>query len=227
MRDIILPGTPQWFEARNGSWTASRAPTLMSTTKRGDSSAKLSDLIGDIAAERHTGSAARHFVTDPMQRGIDLEPHGADAYSLRQMVVLGESRLVLHPKWHEKRFRVCATPDRFVGEDGLVEIKCPTVRLKHLDTLMEMSGKPARKSLTIEYRDQVQWQLWVTGRAWCDLVSYYPEFPPRTQLAIVRIEPDPERFEAFERAIEAAEEAVAEILDTLETITTGQREAAE
>lgn len=214
---VILPGSPAWFDARCGSWTASRAPALMATTKKGEPTAAYSDLIGEVAAERLTGMAASHYVTGPMQRGIDLEPQAADAYAIERMVALGDSRLVLHPTLP----RVCATPDRFVGDDGLVEIKCPSVQLKHLDTL-----RGGRKSILAEYRDQCLWQLWCTGRAWCDLVSYYPEFPSAFQLAIVRIERDEARFAEFEAAIERAEREVLEILDALEAMTLGQRESA-
>lgn len=222
MSSVILPGSPAWWECRVGSWTASRAPALMARRKNGEPLEAYSTLVGEIACERLTGMAASHFTTPAMQRGLDLEPQAADAYALDRMVALGESRLVLHPQWHDRMFRVAATPDRFIGDDGLLEIKCPTVQVKHLDTL-----RGGKKSVANEYADQVQWQLWCTGRAWCDLASYYPEFPSHLQLAVVRIERDEDRFAEFEAAIERAERDVAEILDTLERITLGQREAAE
>ena len=215
---FILPGTPQWFEARCGAFTASRAPALMRRTAKGAPTQAYHDLIGEIAAERLTGVSATHFVTTAMQRGLDLEPQAADAYALERMVGLGDSGLVIHPTLP----RVAATPDRFVGDDGLLELKCPSVQTKHLDTLR---GGP--KSVLHEYRDQCLWQLWCTGRQWCDLASYHPDFPSRHQLAVVRVERDDERFAEFEAVIAEAEAAVAEILDALEAITPAQREAAE
>ena len=216
-RRVIEPFTASWWECRIGAWTASRAPSLMATTKKGEPTAAYADLIGEIASERLTGLPATHFVTNAMQRGIDLEPEAAEAYALDRMVTLGESALVVHPTLP----RVCATPDRFVGDDGLLEIKVPSVQLKHLDTLRD-----GRKSIVHEYRDQCLWQLWTTGRDYCDLASFYPEFPPAHRLAVVRIERDEERFAAFEAAIERAEGEVSEILDALEAITPGQREGA-
>lgn len=211
----IEPGTAAWFEARCGSWTASRAPALMARLKNGEPAAAYHELIGDVAAERLTGTAATHFVTSAMQRGLDLEPEAADAYALDRMVTLGDSALVLHPTLP----RVAATPDRFVGDDGLLEVKCPSVQGKHLDTL-----RGGKRSVVHEYRDQCLWQLWCTGRQWVDLASYHPGFPPHMRLAVVRIQRDEERFAAFEAAIERAEAEVAAILDQLEAITTGQRE---
>jgi hypothetical protein len=41
-----------------------------------------------------------------------------------------------------------------------------------------------------EYYKQIQCQLWVTGRQWCDFVSYDPRLPKRNQLLIVRTERD-------------------------------------
>lgn len=217
MADGIVPGTSDWFDARCGAWTASRAPALMARLKNGEPGTAYHDLIGEIAAERLTGLPATHFVTTAMQRGINREPDAADAYALDRMVALGESRLVLHPSIR----RVAATPDRFVGDDGILEIKVPSVQLKHLDTLRD-----GPKSIVREYRDQCLWQLWCTGRDWCDLASYFPEFPADLQLAVVRIETDEARFAEFEAAVEEAEARVSEILEALEKITPGQREEA-
>ena len=213
----VEPGSGQWLQLRTGCFTASRAPALMARTAKGEPTAAYSELIGEVAAERLTGQASTHFVTAAMQRGLDLEAEAADAYAFARDVVLSPSAYVMHPTIE----RVGATPDRFVGDDGLVEIKCLSVQLKHLDTLI--GGK---RSIVKDYRDQCLWQMWVTGRRWCDLTSYFPEFPPRQQLAIIRIERDEARFAEFAAAVEQAERDVSAILDMLEQMTPGQREAA-
>lgn len=215
---IIMPGSPEWFVCRCGSWSASRAPALMARTKKGEPTAAYNDLIGEVAAERLTGQTATHYVTAAMQRGLDLEPEAADAYALERMVALGESRLVLHPTLE----RVCATPDRFVGTDGLLEIKCPSVQTKHLGTLLRNE-----RSVEHEYAWQVHFQLWCTGRQWADLMSYDPRFPPAQQIAVVRIERDEAKLAELAAAVERAERDVAEILSALESLTTGQRAEAE
>lgn len=214
---MIEPGSQQWWEARLGSWSASRAPTLMARGAKGQKLAGYEDLIGEIATERLTQTPVTHFVTDAMQRGLEMEADALDAYALERMAKLGPSQLVLHPTLDH----VCATPDRFVGDDGLVEAKCPTNKLKHLDTLVG-----GRKSLVHEYRDQCLWQLWCSEREWCDLVSFHPGFPPAQQVAIVRIVRDEKRFAEFAEAVEEAEAMVADILAKLEQLTTGQVEAA-
>ena len=40
------------------------------------------------------------------------------------------------------------------------------------------------------YYNQIQCQLWVTGRVWCDFVSYDPRLPKRNQLLVIRVERD-------------------------------------
>ena len=46
-----------------------------------------------------------------------------------------------------------------------------------------------------DHRAQVQGQLWVTGRAWCDYMSYHPQFPP----LLVRVEPDAKYHAALDK----------------------------
>lgn len=203
------PGSAAWLQARCGTFSASRAPTLMSRTAKGEPTAAYHELIGEIAAERLTGMTSTRFVTDAMRRGIALEPEAADAYSLERMVVLGDSELVMHPTIA----RVCATPDRFVSDDGLLEIKCPTVQTKHLGTLLRN-----KNSLEHVYAWQCHAQMFVTGRLWVDLASYDPRFPPKQQLAIVRIERDESCLAELATAIQIAEGHVSEILHQLEAL---------
>jgi len=77
-----------------------------------------------------------------------------------------------------------ASPDRLVGEDGLLEIKVPK-ESTHVSYLL-------KKAVDQAYYPQVQGQLWVSGRKWVDILSYHPEMPP----ALIRVERD-EEFIAF------------------------------
>jgi hypothetical protein len=90
-----------------------------------------------------------------------------------------------------------ASPDRFVGEDGLLEIKVPAEHT-HVAYLLT-------RAVDVEYYPQVQGQLWVTGRAWSDILSYHPELPP----ALIRVERD-DRFIAV---LAAAVGAFSELLE--------------
>jgi predicted phage-related endonuclease len=88
-----------------------------------------------------------------------------------------------------------ASPDGLVGEDGLVEIKCP-ISATHLDVLL--SEKVPGKYVT-----QMQWQMACTGRAWCDFASYDPRMPPEMQLFIKRVVRDDEIIAAMEAEVSA------------------------
>ena len=93
---------------------------------------------------------------------------------------------------------------RLVGEDGLVEIKCPN-SATHLDTLLS-------KKIPGNYVTQMQWQMAVTGRKWCDFVSFDPRLPPAMRLHIRRVERDDELLAQLEGAVT---EFLAEVADTV------------
>jgi predicted phage-related endonuclease len=75
-----------------------------------------------------------------------------------------------------------ASPDGLVGEDGLVEIKCPNTAT-HIATLVS-------QTVPAKYRTQMMWQLACTGRHWCDFASYDPRLPESMRLFVQRVERD-------------------------------------
>ena len=91
------------------------------------------------------------------------------------------------------------TPDGYVGEDGLCEVKCPYATKNHMGYLLDPD------SLREQYYDQCQFQLMLTGRDWCDLVSYDPRWSEPLDIAVVRIEPDKEWQLRCRNRIEQAE----------------------
>ena len=86
-----------------------------------------------------------------------------------------------------------ASPDGYVGEHGLIEIKCP-LPAAHLDTLLG-------ETISNDYLVQMSWQMACTGRIWCDYVSFNPDFPPRMQLWIKRVHREPSLIAGLEREI--------------------------
>jgi hypothetical protein len=78
---------------------------------------------------------------------------------------------------------VGASPDGLIGDKGLLEIKCLNAA-NHIEVLK--GGMPSK------YKPQVQVQLWVTGREWCDFCVFHPDFPERLQLKVTRVAADPE-----------------------------------
>jgi hypothetical protein len=103
------------------------------------------------------------------------------------------------------------SPDGLLGDDGLLEIKCPASQAKHLAALRD--GSHAN-----EYRWQIQGQLWVTGRQWCDAVSYDPRFPSGLQLAITRVQRDEKVIKELEAACIKAHAEVDAIVEELRNL---------
>ena len=102
------------------------------------------------------------------------------------------------------------SPDGLLGDDGVLEIKCPDNPEKHLEAIR--SGAHAK-----EYHLQVQHQLWVTGRKWADVVSYDPRFPEALQIAVTRVERDEETITKLAEAVATAEIEVAAVVAELKT----------
>lgn len=184
--------TEQWLAERAGKFTGSRFSDLMARTKTGPSASR-ANLIVTLAIERINGTCVETFTNSAMQRGIELEAEARSAYETHIGELVDEVAFVPHPTL---KF-VGVSPDGLVGSDGLVEIKCPASQHKHLAALR--SGEHAQ-----EYRWQIQGQLWVTGRTWCDAVSYDPRFPEGLRLAVTRVTRDEPSISELEAACTAA-----------------------
>ena len=196
-------GSPEWFAARVGKFTASRIADLMARTKSGPAASR-ANLLAQLAVERITGQPVAGYTNPAMQRGTDLEPFARAAYEARHGLLVEEVGFVAHPTISA----LGASPDGLVGDDGLVELKCPSAMGKHLDALR--SGAHAT-----EYRWQAQCQMAVTGRQWCDVASYDPRWPEGVQLAITRVARDDAAIAEMLAAVEQAEQELAAIVADL------------
>lgn len=170
-------GTEEWFAARLGKVSASRIADLTAKTKSGYSASR-ANYAAELVCERLTGQRAEKFTNAAMQHGTEQEPNARAMYELMSDVSVAQIGLVLHPTIE----MACASPDGLVGDDGLVEIKCPN-SATHIETLLgaEIDGK---------YVKQMQWQMACTGRAWCDFISFDPRLPAEMQLFIRRVPRD-------------------------------------
>ena len=184
----MLQRSDAWYRARAGRITGSRFARAMAARN----SDTYLGLVAELAAERRTGfSQDGGHVNAAMQWGIDHEPAARQWYERQKGCHVGEVGFVVH-RVHDF---VGVSPDGMVGEDGLIEIKCP--QMKNFRQVMESRAMPPR------YRWQVQGQLWVCGRDWLDFVCFYP---PGQGIAL-RIERDEDDFNRLEsRCIEVNRE---------------------
>jgi hypothetical protein len=112
------------------------------------------------------------------------------AYESRMAELVEETGFVLHPTIS----MAGASPDGLIGDDGLVEIKCPNTAT-HIDTLLS-DGAPSK------YVTQMQWQMACTGRKWCDFVSFDPRMPEEMQMFVLRVERNDDFITELEREVE-------------------------
>ncbi len=195
--------TAEWFARRAGKFTGSRFADLMAVTKSGPSASRR-NLLATLAVERITGTCVETYSNSAMQRGIDLEEEARQAYEAYAGTLCVEIDFIDHPSVP----MVGVSPDGLVGDDGLVEIKCPASMAKHLDAIR--TGAHAA-----EYRWQIQGQMWVTGRQWCDAVSYDPRYPEHLRLAVTRVMRDEDAIAKLAAAVTEAEDEVSGIVSDL------------
>jgi putative phage-type endonuclease len=191
-----LQRTEDWYAARLGKVTASRVADVMAKTKSGYSASR-ANYMAHLICERLTGTQGESFQNAAMAWGTEQEPAARGAYEARTGLLVQETGFVPHPTISGAG----ASPDGLVGDDGLVEIKCPNTAT-HIDTLLGGSA-------ALKYRDQMMMQMACTGRQWCDFVSYDPRMPANMQLFVVRVIRD-------ERAISEMEGEICKFLAEME-----------
>jgi putative phage-type endonuclease len=184
----MIQGSDEWKAARCGKVTASRVADAIAKTKTGWGASR-ANYMAELIAERLTGVPAESYVNAAMQWGTDHEPDAADAYEFYTGIELATVALVDHPTIPNS----AASPDRLVGTDGLVEIKCPNTAT-HIDTLLG-------QSIPSKYVTQMQWQMACTGRQWCDFVSFDPRMPEALRLFIKRLGRDDKLIESLEKDV--------------------------
>jgi hypothetical protein len=194
----------EWFKARAGKFTGSRFSDLMAKTKSGPAASR-ANLIATLAVERLTGQCVETYTNAAMARGTELEPEARAAYEVTTGVMVEEVAWVAHPELEY----VGVSPDGLLPPLGLVEFKVPSAMAKHLDALR--TGAHA-----VEYKWQLQGQLWVTERDWVDAVSYDPRWPEPLQLAITRVHRDEAAISALRAECIAAHAEVEALVRELQ-----------
>ena len=198
---MIEQGSPEWFAMRAGKVTASKAADVMSAI----TTAGYRNYLADLVVERLTGGKTESFTNAAMQWGVDQEPFARAEYEVKTGNFVDQVAFVDHPTI----VNFGCSPDGLVGDDGLIEIKCPNTAT-HIDYVMQ-------DKVPTKYIPQIQCQLAVTGRKWCDFVSFDPRLPDGLQILIVRLERDDEYIEKLEAR-------VVKFLDEVNSAVTGLKE---
>jgi hypothetical protein len=153
-------------------------------------------LVDTLIAERIAGWTEDLPITQDMWRGTLAEPYARDLYSTHYQ----QAQEVGFMHWQGDGWELGFSPDGLVGMDGLIEIKAPRAKT-HVRTVLA-------DEVPAHYMPQIQAGLMVSGRAWCDFVSYCGGLP----LYVKRVYPDPMWFDAITAACVAFEEKAAQIV---------------
>lgn len=206
---MIEQGTPEWFAQRLGKVTASRVSDIIAKTKTGVAASR-GNYLAQLVAERLTGQTADSFKSGAMQHGTETEPQARMAYEAETGLMVSEVAMIEHPTIAMSG----ASPDGLVGEDGLVEIKCPNTST-HIATLLADKAPSG-------YIPQMQWQMACTGRQWVDFVSFDPRMPEDMQLFIKRVPRDNALIAEYESEVV---KFLAEVQDTVDKLVALRRSA--
>lgn len=166
----IEQGSDEWHAVRCGKITASRLDDVMAEIKSGEAATRRG-YRAELVAERLGGKVDK-YVSPAMRWGTEQEPYARAAYEVATGNFVDQIGFADHPT-----IPMCgASPDGLIGEEGVLEIKCPNTAT-HLSYLRN-GVVPA------EYLKQTQWNLEVLGRKWLHFVSFDPRLPRHLQLFI-------------------------------------------
>jgi predicted phage-related endonuclease len=176
-------GSPEWLRARLGVPTASCFDKILSPAKLAPSASQ-GKYRARLLAEWYLGQPLDEAESGFMQRGTQLEGEAVKWFEFTTGRDAAEVGFCLTDSGDAG-----ASPDRLVGTDGLLEIKCPSAET-HMGYLLNGFD---------EYVLQVQGQLWVTGRQFAYQLSYHPSIPS----VLKRVERDDKIIKAIAEHVTA------------------------
>ena len=212
--------TDDWYAARCGKATASRFNDVVARKKPsakqkkdgapGDPTAERQNYLTELVVERLTGQPVPAYENAAMRWGAEQEAAARAAYEQRTGVAVEETGFIAHDV-----LMAGCSPDGLVDWDGLIEIKCPYNSAVHIETLLG--------GMSADHMLQVQGQMWITGRQWCDFVSYDPRMPAELQLYVQRIHADPKAIADLAFGISAFLKEVGSKVEALRRLAEGKK----
>jgi len=194
----VEQGTEEWHDVRRGIVTASVVGQLITArTLKPAANDTARGLTATLVAERITGWTEPTHTNDDMMRGIFDEPLARDLYS-EHFAPVRECGFMVLTLAHGERLGY--SPDGLVGTGGLIEVKSRRPK-RHLATILA-------DEVPVENMAQIQAGLLVSGRAWCDYISYAGGMP----MWVKRVGRDQRWFDAIGEAVEVFEATAAEMV---------------
>lgn len=198
----VVQGSEEWAALRCGLLTASEIDRILTPKLKIADNVKTRAHLWELAAQRITQYVEPQYISDAMLRGHEDEILARALYS-EKYAEAHEVGFVTNDKWG---FTLGASPDGLVGEDGIIEAKSRCQKYQVQTIVEEWTGVA---SIPEEYWLQVQAQLLVTGRSWCDFLSYSGGLP----MAVVRVEGDDATQQAIIEAASKFEARINEVIN--------------
>ncbi len=171
----IEQGSQEWLQMRLGVATASNFDKIITST--GVESKALKDYAFELASDSLLTEPEVGFQSEAMIRGNELEEEARSYYSFVTDNKVEEVTFI-------KKDNIGYSPDGLIGDNGLIEIKCP-LKKNHLKYLID-------NKLPTKYKAQVQGGLYISEREYCDFISYHPLFKDEKKMLVIRVERDEE-----------------------------------
>ena len=186
-------GSVEWKKEKAGHFSASKANDLMMKP----STAGYQNLIYQVAYERITGEPVETYQNQVMRDGIENEPIARESYELETYNKVHQVGFMEINSW------IGASLDGLIDDDGGIEIKCPqwNTQLSYLEY----------QEVPKNYYNQIQFQLYVSGRKWIDFYSWHPKL----KSFLKRVERDEERINEIREALFKAIKDVEQIINKL------------
>lgn len=197
-----LQGSDEWLNMRLGKVTASRFKDVMTNGKGGKPSKTAESYMIELAIETITGKSLPFFENDAMRHGTETEPQARAMYELISGNEVSEVAFIEHSDF------VGVSPDGLVGNDGLLEIKCPTTKVQ-VERYLSGVGLPG------DYKWQVMGQIWVAEREWCDFVSFDDRIDTAAQYICTRVYRDEKEIKDLSERVDAFVGSLQEMIQKL------------
>jgi putative phage-type endonuclease len=156
----VKQGSPEWDALRRGRFTASTFGDLFMK----ESTKGYQEAINKVVFERISGESPETYSNDFMKRGTELEPIARQSYELETFNRVSMVGFIEHDEW------IGGSPDGLIEDSGTLEIKCPK-----WNTLI---GYILDNEIPKDYMYQMQGNLFVSERQWCDFYVWHPKFTP-------------------------------------------------
>ena len=201
----VEQGTPDWHEVRRGILTASVVGALITGAGKLSQSEGARSLMRHLTAERITGHTEPTFVSDLMEQGHFEEELARDLYSKTYEPVTQAGFMIREFGGLKLGF----SPDGLVNDSGLIEVKS---RMQKIQLKTVLDDEVPKENMA-----QIQTGLLVSGRDWCDYLSYSGGMP----MYRIRVKPDPAWHTVIIEALQAFERQATEWVDTYLTRVEG------